>query len=214
MTKTIVLPTQLNETIVANAMTLLREAGKETRSISDAIKAMGTQWSKGYDKAFAIFGYTKATFTPANIFAVLSDCQKAKGDEGQTICKIWRKEYDKVVTRSKNGGKVTTQYKLYKGKKVYRYVLQDIKAWTPSVLFELLIQAVNKGAMPAYPDYLAKYWQGVDAAKTIKTEVIEGRPIKEEKPKAKNAPKGKTAPQGLGKHTPKNTKKNKGAKAA
>lgn len=204
---TIVLPTHLDETIVANAMASLREAGKESHSISGAIKAMGTQWSKGYDKAFAIFGCTKANLTPANIFAVLSDCQKAKGDEGQTICKVWRKEYDKVTTRSKNGGKVTTQFKLYKGKKVYRYVLKDIKAWSAPVLFELLIQAVNKGAMPAYPDYLAKYWQGVDAAKTVKQEVVPGRPISESKPKP--IPTGKAKPQ-----TNKKGGKKNGSKAA
>lgn len=204
---TIVLPTHLDETIVANAMTSLREAGKESHSISGAINAMGTQWGKGYNKAFAIFGCTKANLTPANIFAVLSDCQKAKGDEGQTICKVWRKEYDKVTTRSKNGGKVTTQFKLYKGKKVYRYVLKDIKAWSAPVLFELLLQAVNKGAMPAYPDYLAKYWQGVDAAKTVKQEVVSSRPISESKPKP--IPTGKAKPQA----NKKGGKKN-GSKAA
>ena len=194
-TKAINFPKEtINETIVANAMQSLREAGKESRSISGAIKSMGALWSKGYDKAFGIFGFTKSNMTPAAIFAVLADCQKAKGEEGETVCKIWRKEYDKVVTRSKNGGTVKTVYKLYKGKKVYRYVLQDIKAWTPTVLFELLLQATNEGAMPAYPDYLAQYWKGVDAAKVVKQEIVENRPISVE-PKA---PK-----KGLGKHTPK-----------
>lgn len=155
---------------------------------------MGASWGKGYDKAFSIFGFTKATFTPANIFAVLAESQKTSGEEGATVCKIWQKEYDKVVTRSKNGGTVKTVYKLYKGKKVFRYVQKDIKAWTPTVLFELLVQAVNQGAMPAYPEYLAKYWQGVDAAKVVKQEIVENRPISVE-PKA---PK-----KGLGKHTPK-----------
>ena len=194
MAKTIVFPTQLNETIVANALTSLREANKESHSISGAIRQMGASWGKGYDKAFSIFGFTKATFTPANIFAVLAESQKTTGEEGATVCKIWQKEYDKVVTRSKNGGTVKTVYKLYKGKKVFRYVQKDIKAWTPTVLFELLVQAVNQGAMPAYPDYLAQYWEGVDAAKVIKQEIVANRPISVE-PKA---PK-----KGLGKHTPK-----------
>lgn len=111
-----------------NAVNNLRNANKESKSISGCIKIISKLWGSGYNEAFAYFGIT---FKQLNI-ALLDMCQK---DEQGNVYLISRK-----ARKDEQGNNVLNE----KGKKVYDTYNKVVTTWTPATLWKVLEQSMNK----------------------------------------------------------------------
>lgn len=153
-----------------SALESVREFNAEVRSISGACKIICAFWGKA-ETAMKYVGINgKNSCTPQNIIALIADNLKVQSD-GTTKCYMWVKKFDKVTTKAKDGSKVVTKFKLYKGKKVYTWEKAEIKAWTVNTIFAVLEQSkANQGAMPEYSKELASYHKAVAKAQSVKTE--------------------------------------------
>lgn len=111
-----------------NAVNNLRNANKESKSISGCVKIIAKLWGSGYNEAFEYFGIT---FKQLNI-ALLDKCQK---DEQGNVYLVSRK-----ALKDEQGNNILNE----KGKKVYESYNKVINTWTPATLWKVLEQSMNK----------------------------------------------------------------------
>lgn len=111
-----------------NAVNNLRNANKESKSISGCIKIIAKLWGSGYNEAFEYFG---VTYKQLNI-TLLDKCQK---DEQGNVYLVSRK-----VRKDEQGNNVLNE----KGKKVYDEYNKVVTTWTPATLWKVLEQSMNK----------------------------------------------------------------------
>jgi hypothetical protein len=111
-----------------NAVNNLRNANKESKSISGCIKIIAKLWGSGYNEAFSYFGIT---FKQLDI-ALLDKCQK---DEQGNVYIVSRK-----ARKDEQGNNVLNE----KGKKEYDTYNKVVTTWTPATLWKVLEQSINK----------------------------------------------------------------------
>lgn len=111
-----------------NAVSNLRNANKESKSISGCIKIIAKLWGSGYKDAFTYFG---VTFKQLNI-DLLDQCQK---DEQGHVYIVSRK-----ARKDEQGNNVLNE----KGKKVYDTYNKVVTTWTPATLWKVLEQSMDK----------------------------------------------------------------------
>jgi hypothetical protein len=178
------------------ALNSVKEFNAEVRSISGACKVICAFWGKA-ETAMKYVGINgKNRCTPQNIIALIADNLKEVQSDGTTKCYMWVKKFEKVTTKAKDGSKVVTKFKLYKGKKVYTWEKAEIKAWTVNTIFAVLEQSkANQGAMPEYSKELTAYHKAVAKAQSAKTEnatKVESPKVETPKAKASDKAKAKT----------------------
>lgn len=171
------------------ALNSVKEFNAEVRSISGACKVICAFWGKA-ETAMKYVGINgKNRCTPQNIIALIADNLKEVQSDGTTKCFMWVKKFEKVTTKAKDGSKVVTKFKLYKGKKVYTWEKAEIKAWTVNTIFAVLEQSkANHGAMPEYSKELASYHKAVAKA-AAKVETPKAKASDKAKAKASNKAK-------------------------
>lgn len=112
-----------------SAKKALRDANKETKTLSGAIKIARLFWSKGYKRAFAEFGLT---FDDMKLPVIVDMLQK--DEEGNIY--VTRK----VAMKNKEGEYI---YKM-NGEKMYEMQDKVVKTWTVNTLFLCLEQSTTK----------------------------------------------------------------------
>lgn len=103
----------------------LRNANKESKTISGAVKIIKAFWAAGYKDAFMPFGYTYKSIEVPELLKVLR-----KDEEGN--CIITRK----VAIKDEEGNFI-----LKDGKRTYKEEDKVIKVWTPTTLYTALQQS-------------------------------------------------------------------------
>lgn len=129
----------------------LREFNKEVTSISGCCKIILSFWGTAAPLMEEIGLKSKSSITPANIFKLVAPNLISDAD-GIKTCYIWVKEYYKDVNKSANGARVVTTYKIYKGKRIFKWVKKPITAWNVHTLFTLIEQSINGGMQPECPE--------------------------------------------------------------
>lgn len=112
----------------ANAISNLRNANKESKSISGCIKIIAKLWGNGYSEAFTYFGVTYKELT----ISLLDKCQK---DAQGNVYIVIRK-----ARKDEQGNNILDE----KGKKVYDEYNKVVTTWTPATLWKALEQSMNK----------------------------------------------------------------------
>jgi hypothetical protein len=119
----------MKTTNTQSAKSSLRDANKETKTLSGAIKIARLFWSKGYKRAFSEFGLT---FDDMKLPVIVDMLQK--DEEGNIY--VTRK----VAMKNKEGEYI---YKM-NGEKMYEMQDKVVKAWTVNTLFLCLEQSQTK----------------------------------------------------------------------
>lgn len=146
-----------------NAVENLKNGNNESKSISGACKIVRLFWNNGYKEAFNYVGIktAKQMENPMEVLAMFPEAMASKNEEGKTVVKIWKKKYfiksqKNVNTTAKSSH--TTNYIVFRKKRVFKWVQEEVTTWTPANLWTALEQAMtNNGAMPELPKESADY---------------------------------------------------------
>lgn len=104
----------------------LKNANKETKTLSGAVKIIKSFWKDGYKDAFESFGYTYKTIEVPELLKVLR-----KDTEGKCIIRR------KVAIKDESGNFVLNKA----GERTYKEEDKVIKVWTPTTLYTALKQS-------------------------------------------------------------------------
>lgn len=110
-----------------SAVQSLRNANKQTKTISGVCKLIRTFWNEGYKEAFEQFGLNYKTMTAVPL--VLGMCQANEDGNVYLVSKKAKKDED--------GNFILDN----EGKKVYETYNKVVTTWTATTLFKVLQQS-------------------------------------------------------------------------
>jgi hypothetical protein len=119
----------MKTTKTISAKKSLKEANKEVRTLSGAIKIAKNFWAVGYKQAFAEFGLKFDDMKFETIKPLLQT-----NEQGEIF--ITRK----VAKKDEGGSNIVND----KGEKQYEFINKTVKAWSVNALFTCLEQSKAK----------------------------------------------------------------------
>lgn len=120
-----------------SALKSIREANKETKSLSGVIKTIRAFWKDGYKEAFEYIGFSYQDIEFKNIVSLWADS-------------YWNEDKTKMLYPTKVAKKdENNEYILKDGKKVYEKVMREYKQnFTVMRVFDALLQGkIERGEM-------------------------------------------------------------------